>query len=264
MSTILANGKGWQWSETCVSMNDGKHRRCFNFLPNKCNQCDFPFFQAIWGNIWKTHKLEKSRTNASNDLEHVWLWRRAPSTKLQLPAKPFCLTHCRPVCPTDFYVMVPNSGSWNSCMCLWLAKQWSFEWAQKWKHRKEIHRWHFIAPGSPTKMLLLVLACLHQPAGSSHLLPHISVGPYRPWISSQHKPWGSHPQHQELHPIQQETNHPGYQTNIVIDPYAKVSIEIRGKIYDLISMTSPLIPWNICKAGFWKDFCLRKTFDIIV
>ena len=231
MSTILANGKGWQWSETCVSMNDGKHRRCFNFLLNKCNQCDFPFFQAIWGNIWKTHKLEKSRTNACNDLEHVWLWRRAPSTKLKLPPNHFAW---RTVGQSVRLTSMWWSRTLDPEILAWACDLWTSDHLTLSELRngnlgkKSIGG--TLAPGSCTKMLLLVLACLHQPAGSSHL-PHISVGPYRPWTSShQHKPWGSHPQHQELHPIQQETNHPGYQTNIVIDPYAKVGIEIRGKI----------------------------------
>ena len=115
---------------------------------------------------------------------------------------------------------------------------------------KEVHRWYFSTRIFSHRMLLLVLACLHQPAGSSLLLPHvsagshrpggshisagphisasphISVGPHRPWSSSQHKPWGSHPHHREFHPVQHKASHPGYQTNIVIDPYAKVSLKI--------------------------------------
>ena len=102
---------------------------------------------------------------------------------------------------------------------------------------KEVHRWHFSTRIFSHRMLLLVLACLHKPAGSS-LLPHISAGshisagpqisagPHRPWSSSQRKPWGSHPHHREFHPVQHKASHPGYQTNIVIDPYAKVSLKI--------------------------------------
>lgn len=98
-------------------------------------------------------------------------------------------------------------------------------------------------------MLLLVFACLHQPAGSSHLPhisagshrprgshisagPHISVGSHRPW-GSHHKPWGSHPHHQKFHPIQHEPSHPGYQTNIIIDPYAKAEHKVRITTSDL-------------------------------
>ena len=120
---------------------------------------------------------------------------------------------------------------------------------------KEIH-WRFSTRISP-EMLLLVIACLHQPAGSSHLPhittgshrpggshisagPQISVGSHRPW-GSHHKPWGSHPHHQKFHPIQHEPSHPGYQTNIVIDPYAKVSIRLGAQLrtWSLFIITFP-------------------------
>ena len=72
-------------------------------------------------------------------------------------------------------------------------------------------------------MLLGVLTCLHQtaPTTASQLPLHISTSSHMPW-GSQHKPWGSHPLHQELQPSHYGRSHPGYQTNIVIDPYAKV------------------------------------------
>ena len=118
-------------------------------------------------------------------------------------------------------------------------------------------------------MLLLVFACLHQPAGSSHLPhittgshrpggshisagPQISVGSHRPW-GSHHKPWGSHPHHQKFHPIQHEPSHPGYQTNIVIDPYAKVSIRLGVQFRT----------WSLPSLILTRIF-LENTFDMIV
>ena len=185
----------------------------------------------------------------------MWLWRRAPST-LELPAKLFAWRTIGPVCPADFNVMVRKSVSWNSYIfCdLWRSDHLS-ELENGYIGLKEIH-WRFSTRISP-EMLLLVIACLHQPAGSSHLPhittgshrpggshisagPQISVGSHRPW-GSHHKPWGSHPHHQKFHPIQHEPSHPGYQTNIVIDPYAKVSIRLGAQLrtWSLFIITFP-------------------------
>ena len=128
------------------------------------------------------------------------------------------------------------------------------------------------------EMLLLVFACLHQPAGSSHLPhvsagshrpggshisagPHISVGSHRPW-GSHHKPWGSHPHHQKFHPIQHEASHPGYQTNIVIDPYAKVSIGLVGAQFWTWSLFIFFpFPDNL-PSLLLKRYFLKNTFDM--
>jgi len=88
---------------------------------------------------------------------------------------------------------------------------------------------------NPTGTWLLgVLTCLHQtaPTTASQLPLHISTSSHMPW-GSQHKPWGSHPLHQELQPSHYGRSHPGYQTNIVIDPYAKAQHKVRITTSDL-------------------------------
>ena len=204
------------------------------------------------------------------------LWRRAPST-LELPAKRFAWRTIGPVCPADFNVMVRKSVSWNSYTFWWLVKKWLVDWTRKWIHRKEIH-WRFSTRISP-EMLLLVFACLHQPAGSSHLPhisagshspggshisvgPHISVGFHRPW-GSHHKPWGSHPHHQKFHPIQHEPSHPGYQTNIVIDPYAKVSLGLGAQFLTCSTFITFPKSWQFARLASERIF-LENTFDMIV
>ena len=149
--------------------------------------------------------------------EHPLTILQAPSSTLQLPGKPFAW---RTASPSDKL----ECDGLNNCFYSNLFCDWwkSDRLGEIEMDRKEIHwPWSRIRH----KMLVLVFACLHgQPSASSHL-PLISTS-HTPW-SSQHKPWGSHPHHQELHPIQYEGSHPGYQTNIVIDPYAKVSIKLR-------------------------------------
>ena len=100
----------------------------------------------------------------------------------------------------------------------------------EWRHRRNLATQGYLKMlmlrmlKNPTGTLLLgVLTCLHQttPTNASQLPLHISTSSHVPW-GSQHKPWGSHPLHQELQPSHYGRSHPGYQTNIVIDPYAKV------------------------------------------
>ena len=166
-----------------------------------------------------------------------------------------------PVYPTDFNVtLVQKSLFWNSFIFC--------EEVTSWVSLK-MEGNPLVALRYPDlKMLpLVLLACLHhQPADSSQLPhipepgshrpggshgPQISVGPYKPWSFSQHKPWGSHPHHQKLYPKRQETSHPGYETNIIIDPYAKVSIKINHGLY-----------WM--GISYWKDLysLLKKRIFI--
>ena len=100
----------------------------------------------------------------------------------------------------------------------------------KWRHRTNLATQGYLKMlmlrvlKNPTgTMLLGVLTCLHQtaPTTASQLPLHISTSSHMPW-GSQHKPWGSHPFHRESQPSHYGRSHPGYQTNIVIDPYAKV------------------------------------------